>query len=179
MKRKVRIFSTLVSLCLVAVLMCVGIYAATTASVTGQGGYFIYNGIDAVAATVKVSGDLGMYDGAAVPAKTVKLDETAGQTGSVEFGTWEFANLTDSVVFYVEVTNDFQALDIKSTLAATVAVDDFTVTITGGTDGVGTITPGQFLVYTVIINCTATDKYQTVQDTLSFSLTLERVEAAG
>lgn len=124
MRRKVRIFSTIVSLALVLAVMCVGIWAASKRHVKSTG-TLTFNPTD-VNATVAFA-DAGGTKQVNFGQESYSFDETTtAESHSVTFTFAEANKTTDTWVFTVTVTNTFAAgsdITIDSKLTATVSAE--------------------------------------------------------
>ena len=124
MRRKVRIFSTIVSLALVLAVMCVGIWAASSVTLSSTG-TLTFNPTD-VNATVAFA-DAGGTKQVNFGQESYSFDETTtAESHSVTFTFTEANKTTDTWVFTVTVTNTFAAgsdITIDSKLTATVSAE--------------------------------------------------------
>ena len=57
MKRRIRIITTAVSICLVFAVMCIGIYAAKQVTINGEGGTLSFNADNVLATVTLKQGD--------------------------------------------------------------------------------------------------------------------------
>lgn len=108
MRRKVRIFSTIVSLALVLAVMCVGIWAASSVTLSSTGTLtFNPTDVNATVAFADASGTKQVSFG----QSSYSFDETTtAESHSVTFTFAEANKTTDTWVFTVTVTNTFAAL---------------------------------------------------------------------
>ena len=198
MRRKVRIVSTFISLALVLAVMCVGIWAATTAGIEGTGGVLNFNPTDVNAtvtftdkSTDSTASDVAdrkavTFGAPAAANATITFDESiddaendaAEQSIAITFAA---ANRTsDKWVFEVKVKNDFagsaaSGIKIDSTLSATVPANSkFSVAVTGVTNPAEAqeIAAQAEITYTITITINDKATVENFNDTLTFSLLL-------
>ena len=183
MRRKVRIFSTIVSLALVLAVMCVGIWAASSVTLSSMDGVLTFNPTD-VNATVAFADADG--------TKTVSFGQesysfnetTTAESHSVTFTFAEANRKTDTWVFTVTVTNTFAAdsnITIDSKLTATVSEQsNFKVEITVGEEAAQAtevVTQGTPVVYTITVSVKDSAPAKAFTDSLNFSLNLTQTQA--
>lgn len=182
MRRKFRLFSTLTAMALVLVVLCVGIWAATSAKITSSGGSLTVNVSDQLLATVEFNfGTDGIVD-----EREPKFEYTAEsglESETVTLPNYTFTADDKDVSFEVKVTNDY--LD-GSTLTGEITSNvgegaPFEVSITSEES----LSNNSFTVpaYTESnkgsITFTVTVKYtgkfaEAVNETLNFTLTLSK-----
>ena len=183
MKRRIRIITTAVSICLVFAVMCIGIYAATQVSLKGQNGTLSFNS-EHVQATVLVKNTEGkLLDVPDETGKPYTYNQSEAADNTVTITGHNFTTVNETVSFTVAVTNDFAegASNIKSVFTASVAGENgFEVDITAVDDAEGsynaegnTIAPAKTLTYTVTVTYTGAENVS-ANDTFSFSLTLTK-----
>lgn len=184
MKRRIRIITTAVSICLVFAVMCIGIYAAAQVSLTGQGGTLSFNS-EHVQATVVVKNTEGKL--LSVPdetGETYTYNQSGKADNTVTITGHSFTAVNETVSFTVAVTNGFAegtSSNIKSVFTASVkGTNGFKVDITAADDAEGsynaegnTIAPAKTLTYTVTVTYTGAENVS-ANDTFSFSLTLTK-----
>lgn len=191
MRKKVRIFSTLVSLALVLAVMCVGIWAASKAEI-GSTATLNFNPTD-VNATVTFADGNGdktvsffSDDQKQNALTTLSYDENDTDDVNDTF-YMEFAPLnrtSQTWIFTVTVTNDFaegSSITIDSKLSATVSENsNFSVDIKVGDQTAETtevVSVGTPLVYTITISVKDGAPISTFSDNLTFSLELTQTAA--
>ena len=129
MRRKFRLFSTLTAMALVLVVLCVGIWAATSASITSSGGSLTVETTDDVLATVVFNFD----NQHSSSNKTITFDtsNTNPASETIALPNYEFTATTKSYSFSIEVTNDFTdgSSVLYGDLTVSVTKSDFEVTI--------------------------------------------------
>lgn len=125
MRRKFRIFSTLTAMVLVLIVMCVGIWAATQASVTSTGGNLTFTAGSDVFATVDVD--------ASGPGTSTTLDEHFTFSGSetnaeaaetVTLPDFTFSSENQTYTFTIVVTNTYSGSDETYNLNASLQLDE-------------------------------------------------------
>lgn len=181
MKRKIRIISTAVFLCLVLAIMSVGIYAASSIAIIGNGNLY-FKATD-VLASVSVVG---------TNSKNFVADQSFeieyGDDGSqrtVTFGEYTFTDTNDSISFDISVTNNFDEtsnIKIMSTLTASVTDEtNFKVEITKGAEGIDSAAGTEVsagadnsVTYTVTITYIGAVDIEN-SATFNFNLSLERI----
>ena len=123
MRKKFRIFSTLTAMVLVVIVMCVGIWAASQATITGSDGSLTVNHSSNVFATVTVN--FGDAFGADNPqnVQTFEFDATTTDSDSktISLPHYVFESGKSSVSFVVTVKND--STNGSSNLAANLSVN--------------------------------------------------------
>lgn len=178
MKRRIRIITTAVSICLVFAVMCIGIYAATQVTINGTGGKLSFNADNVLATVTLKQGDFSESD------QKVSIEEGYEGPGSFTFKDVTFATTQEEKTFQVVVKNDFAEgsnIKISSKLTASVSDGNFEVTINNGTDDIASATAqevsvGTDLTYTVTVKFVgAADKI--ASGTLTFSLELTKAQA--
>lgn len=147
MRRKFRLFSTLTAMALVLVVLCVGIWAATAAKITGNDGKLSVTATTDILATVKFDfGDSG--------SQTIKFDTNdeddesqAYATKTVNLPSYTYAETDEdkSKSFTVIITNDYT--DNSTTLTGDLSVtladkENFSCEITGDGYNDGALTIG-------------------------------------
>lgn len=183
MKRRIRIITTAVSICLVFAVMCIGIYAATQVTLTGQGGTLSFNS-EHVQATVVVKNTKGkLLNVTDETGTTYTYNQNGSAANTVTITGHTFTEVNETVSFTVAVTNGFAegASNIKSVFTASVkGTNGFKVDITAADDAEGsynaegnTIAPAKTLTYTVTVTYTGAENVS-ANDTFSFSLTLTK-----
>ena len=169
MRRKVRIFSTIVSLALVLAVMCVGIWAASSVTLES---------------TIQLT-----FNPTDVNATVAFAD--AGGTKQVNFGqeSYSFDETTTaeshSVTFtFAEANNTFAAgsdITIDSKLTATVSAEsNFEVEIKVGEEAAQAtevVTQGTPVVYTITVSVKDSAPAKAFTDSLNFSLNLTQTQA--
>lgn len=179
MRRKFRIFSTLTAMALVLVVLCVGIWAATTANIISTGGSLTVNVSDQLLATVEF--DFG-DDGDVSDRKPV-FNYTAEQgptSETVTLPNYEFTATDKEVSFRVKITNDY--LDdstLSGTITSTVEEEaPFNVVITPSEsllEGAFTVpaynTEKGSITFTITVSYTGSFA-EAAYNNLSFALTL-------
>ncbi len=181
MRRKVRIFSTIVSLALVLAVMCVGIWAASSVTLSSTG-TLTFNPTD-VNATVAFA-DAGGTKQVNFGQESYSFDETTtAESHSVTFTFAEANKTTDTWVFTVTVTNTFAAgsdITIDSKLTATVSAEsNFEVKIkVGEKDAQATevVMQGTPVVYTITVSVKDSAPAKAFTDNLTFSLNLTQTQ---
>lgn len=182
MRRKVRIFSTIVSLALVLAVMCVGIWAASNVTLSSTS-TLTFNPTD-VNAKVAFANKNGTKT-VTFSEESYTFDETTeNENHSVTFTFAEANKTTDTWVFTVTVTNTFadgSDIKINSTLTATVSAEsNFEVEIKVGEETAQTtevVTQGTPVVYTITVSVKDTAPAKTFTDSLTFSLNLTQATA--
>ena len=191
MRRKVRIFSTIVSLALVLAVMCVGIWAASSVTLSSTG-TLTFNPTD-VNATVAFA-DAGGTKQVNFGQESYSFDETTtAESHSVTFTFAEANKTTDTRVFTVTgmstastvtVTNTFAAgsdITIDSKLTATVSAEsNFEVEIKVGEEAAQAtevVTQGTPVVYTITVSVKDSAPAKAFTDSLNFSLNLTQTQA--
>lgn len=191
MRKKVRIFSTLVSLALVLAVMCVGIWAASKAEIDSTA-TLSFNPTD-VNATVAFADGNGNKtvsffsdDQKQNALTTLSYDENDTDDVNDTF-YMEFAPLnrtSQTWIFTVTVTNDFaegSSITIDSKLSAKVSENsNFSVDIKAGDQTAKTtevVSVGTPLVYTITISVKDGAPISTFSDSLMFSLELTQTAA--
>lgn len=180
MKRRIRIITTAVSICLVFAVMCIGIYAATQVTINGTGGNLSFNADNVLATVTLKQGDFSDEE------QKVEIIESGFKTEKDEFTfkSVTFGQTEETKTFQVVVKNDFAEgsnIKISSKLAASVSDGNFEVTINNGTDDIASATAqevsvGTDLTYTVTVKFVgAADKI--ASGTLTFSLELTKAQA--
>lgn len=178
MKRRIRIITTAVSICLVFAVMCIGIYAAKQVTINGEGGTLSFNADNVLATVTLKQGDFSDEE------QKVEIGEEHAGTGSFTFKDVTFATTQEEKTFQVVVKNDFAEgsnIKISSKLTASVSDGNFEVTINNGTDDIASATAqevsvGTDLTYTVTVKFVgAADKI--ASGTLTFSLELTKAQA--
>ena len=188
MKKKVRIISTVVSLCLVVATMCVGIWAATRATLSSTTSTLTFNA-DNVLATVTLTKGAGMAsDENFANNGTYTIEEGAAASTTVSIPNMTFATAGSSKTFTVTVHNGFAEnsnITIDSLLTVTTAGTDaakFTVGITddgtnaesNNAEATEVVAVGTDLIYTVTITYDENGADNTASATLNFTLVLEK-----
>ena len=175
MKRRIRIITTAVSICLVFAVMCIGIYAAAQVTINGTGGNLSFNADNVLATVTLKQGDFSESD------QKVSIEEGYEGPGSFAFNNVTFATTQEEKTFQVVVKNDFAEgsnIKISSKLTASVSGEDFKVTINNGTDDIASATAqevsvGTDLTYTVTVKFVGAAG-KTASGTLTFSLELTK-----
>ena len=182
MRRKVRIFSTIVSLALVLAVMCVGIWAASNVTLSSTG-TLVFNPTD-VNATVAFA-NAGGTKTVSFGQASYSFDETTeNESHSVAFTFAEANKTTDTWIFTVTVTNDFAAdsnITIDSKLTATVSAEsNFEVEIKvgeGTAQATEVVAQGTPVVYTITVSVKDIAPAKAFTDNLTFSLNLTQTQA--
>lgn len=183
MRRKVRIFSTIVSLALVLAVMCVGIWAASSVTLSSTDGVLTFNPTD-VNATVAFA-DADGTKTVSFGQESYSFNETTeNEDHSVTFTFAEANRKTDTWVFTVTVTNTFAAdsnITIDSKLTATVSAEsNFEVEIKVGEEAAQAtevVTQGTPVVYTITVSVKDSAPAKAFTDSLNFSLNLTQTQA--
>lgn len=182
MRRKVRIFSTIVSLALVLAVMCVGIWAASNVTLESTAQLtFNPTDVNAKVAFANAGGTKTVSFG----QQSYSFDETTTtKSHSVTFTFAEANKTTDTWIFTVTVTNTFAAdsnIEINSTLTATVSEQsNFKVEIkVEGNDANPTevVTASTPVVYTITVSINNDAPAKAFTDNLDFSLNLTQKQA--
>lgn len=191
MRKKVRIFSTLVSLALVLAVMCVGIWAASKAEI-GSTATLSFNPTDVNATVAFADGNsdktVSFFSDAQKQNALTTLSYDENNTDDVNDTFYmEFAPLnrtSQTWVFTVTVTNDFatgSSITIDSKLSATVSENSsFSVDIKVGdqtAEATEVVSVGTPLVYTITISVKDDAPISSFSDTLTFSLELTQTAA--
>ena len=189
MKRRIRIITTAVSICLVFAVMCIGIYAAAQVTINGTGGTLSFNADNVLATVTLKQGDFSESD------QKVSIEEGYEGTGAFTFKDVTFATTQEEKTFQVVVKNDFAAgsnIKISSKLTASVSGENFKVTTekgikTRGEEITGSaqvssgeavdVSVGENVIYTVTVKFVG-EANNTASDTLKFSLELTKAQAA-
>ena len=125
MRRKFRIFSTLTAMVLVLIVMCVGIWAATQASVTSTGGNLTFTAGSDVFATVDLD--------ASGAGTSTTLDKTFTFSGSetnsdaaetVTLPDFTFSSENQTYTFTIAVTNTYSGSDETYNLNASLQLTE-------------------------------------------------------
>lgn len=187
MRRKVRIFSTIVSLALVLAVMCVGIWAASSVTLSSTDGVLTFNPTD-VNATVAFA-DADGTKTVSFGQESYSFNETTeNEDHSVTFTFAEANRKTDTWVFTVTVTNTFAAdsnITIDSKLTATVSEQsNFKVEITVGEENTPAketevVTTSASVVYTITVSINNDAPAKAFTDNLTFSLKLTQTTASA
>ena len=181
MRRKVRIFSTIVSLALVLAVMCVGVWAASNVTLSSTGTLtFKPTDVNATVAFANACGTKQVSFG----QESYSFDETTTtESHSVTFTFAEANKTTDTWVFTVTVTNTFAAgsdITIDSKLTATVSAEsNFEVKIkVGEKDAQATevVMQGTPVVYTITVSVKDSAPAKAFTDNLTFSLNLTQTQ---
>lgn len=183
MKRRIRIITTAVSICLVFAVMCIGIYAATQVSLKGQNGTLSFNS-EHVQATVLVKNTKGkLLNVTDETGTTYTYNQSGAADNTVTITGHTFTEVNETVSFTVAVTNNFAegTSTIKSVFTASVEGEngfDVDITAAGGVEDSyneegNTIAPAKTLTYTVTVTYTGAETVS-ANDTFSFSLTLTK-----
>ena len=85
MKRRIRIITTAVSICLVFAVMCIGIYAAAQVTINSTGGNLSFNADNVLATVTLKQGDFSESD------QKVSIEEGYEELGSFAFNNVTFA----------------------------------------------------------------------------------------
>lgn len=130
MRRKFRLFSTLTAMALVLVVLCVGIWAATSANITSSGGSLTVGTTDDVLATVVFNFD-DQHSGSNKEITFDTSDTTSPASETIALPNYEFTATTKSYSFSIVVTNDFTdgSSVLDGDLTVSVTESDFEVTI--------------------------------------------------
>ena len=189
MKRRIRIITTAVSICLVFAVMCIGIYAAAQVTINSTGGNLSFNADNVLATVTLKQGDFSESD------QKVSIEEGYEELGSFAFNNVTFATTQEEKTFQVVVKNDFAEgsnIKISSKLTASVSGEDFKVTIEKGIKTTGEeitgsaqvssgeavdVSVGENVIYTVTVKFVG-EANNTASDTLKFSLELTKAQAA-
>ena len=178
MKRKIRILSTVATMALVAAVMCVGIYAATTVNITGSSSItFTANDVYADV-TIAQSGAGTVY------TNSFGKDQAPGEamTDTVTFQTFAIDPTTRQATVTITVKNNFDADTTAITATVTAeakkdgsAYDGVTIDVSGEA-GVTTVAAAGTETITVTIGLTDDAVKNGVEEgvTFEFSLSLER-----
>lgn len=172
MTLKAKLFSTIAAFCLVAVLMIVGVFAASSVSVN-MSGKISFTANDVVAI---ISGTVtGTKDDSTAQAALTNIKFTGSEAEDDSENVkswngleWSFADKTSGsttgIVFVITVHNDHTENNITSTLTigdleTTLAAQNVTVTVaTSGTDSEGSATAAQTIAKGAEITYTFTFK---------------------
>lgn len=129
MRKKFRIFATLTSMVLVLIVMSVGIWAATQATVTSTGGSLTFTAGSEVYATVELD---KVYDGTfSSDGSSVEFNATSSDTGELALENYNF-NEANEYIFALKITNnnpDSVVLNVALTLNETDENNKFDVEI--------------------------------------------------
>ncbi len=180
MKRNIRIASTITTMLLVVAIMCVGIFAATQISVTGNG-TLTFSAQDVYATVTVDNQEAGEGVTEGVRTWTFDKDTAPGEsaTESLTFSPISVDPTTRTATVKVTVKNDFSAdsgIGISAALSVT-SNDTELVTVSGAETA--TVAQGATKEFTVTF--TLTDKAVEAGlgegVTFAFSLTLTRAAA--
>ena len=136
MRRKFRIFSTLTAMALVLVVLCVGIWAATAAKITGTDGQLSVTATTDILATIDFV--FGESDKQAIIFDTNDEDDASQNyaTKTVNLPSYTYAETDEnkSKSFTIIITNDYT--DDSTALAGTLDINlvdktNFSVNVTG------------------------------------------------
>lgn len=183
MRKKFRIFSTLTAMVLVVIVMCVGIWAASQATITGSGS-LSFTGASDVKATVTISSkDGSIIDGS--QSREFKFDgsessSTSNQTFS--FGQLVFSSGKKSYSFTITIQNDFTnkvANKLSSKLVITGVTEPFTVTVDPTDYKDEKEVSSSVLTYTVTISYSGDYEESASANDLSVMLTLTKASPAA
>lgn len=181
MRRKFRIFSTLTAMALVLVVLCVGIWAATTANITSTGGSLTVNVSDQLLATVEF--DFGADGQVSERQPIFKYTAEQGPNSeTVTLPNYEFTAIDKDVSFKVKITNDYlDGSTLSGTIESTVEEEaPFNVVITPSESlSSGSFTVPAYsgdkgsIIFTVTISYTGSFA-EAANNNLSFELTLSK-----
>ena len=195
MKKKVKLFASIASLCLAVALMAFGVYAATsvTYKVTGT---VTFESQVAVTWTGKIEGGMTL-PGTKTDTYQVTADGTGGQgddtwaIGEAQFGP---ATAERTITYTFECHNDgSEPVHVTATLTELFGDDNLTVVVKQGDKGASSVVPGASTgssltattiavggTYECIITVTLDDPTITVSsgNSLSLSFLVEKGAAA-
>ena len=168
--KKVKLFTTIASLCLAVALMAFGVYAATQVdiSITGNVSFSAAANVKATVTLSDTAENVATGYTAVVNKELYKTGEDANEiknTGSHDFGDMVFtATSTNASIVYsytVTIKNDAAATDEYKVLNVVVTeslndeaqlnVDGYTVAISGELANGGTVAQGASATYTVTL----------------------------
>ena len=183
MRKKFRIFSTLTAMVLVVIVMCVGIWAASQATITGSGS-LSFTGASDVKATVTISSQDGssIIDGS--QSKEFKFDgsESSPSNQEFSFGQLVFSSGKKSYSFTITIQNDFTdkvANKLSSKLEITGVTEPFTVTVDPADYTAEKEVSSSDLTYTVTITYSGNYEESASANDLSVMLTLTKASPAA
>ena len=106
MRKKFRIFSTITAMVLVVLVMCVGIWAATQATVSSTGGDLTFNVSDSDI-YAKVSYDSNASSGEFTEEKSVTIAPSANGNPiySIELNPYVFTSENHTYIFAIKIEN--------------------------------------------------------------------------
>lgn len=177
MRKKFRIFSTLTAMVLVVIVMCVGIWAATRAEVTGSGSLSFTGGSDVKATVTIYSSDGIIGDQETQTFKFDGSESSSTSTKSFEFGQLVFSSSKQSYSFTITVQNDFTDKDankLSSQLQITGVEEPFTVKVDPTDYTAEKEVSSSNLTYTVTISYSG-DYEESASAGFSVSLNLSKV----
>lgn len=136
MRRKFRLFSTLTAMALVLVVLCVGIWAATAAKITGNDGKLSVTATNDILATVTFNFGSGNRQTITFDTNDEDDESQAYATKTVNLPSYTYAETDDgkSKSFNITITNDYT--DNLTTLTGDLSVtltdeENFSCEITG------------------------------------------------
>lgn len=183
MRKKFRIFSTLTAMVLVVIVMCVGIWAASQATITGFGS-LSFTGASDVKATVTISSQDGsIIDGS--QSREFKFDGSESSSPSNQtfsFGQLVFSSGKKSYSFTITIQNDFTdkvANKLSSKLEITGVTEPFTVTVDPTDYTAEKEVSSSELTYTVTISYSGDYEESASANGLSVMLTLTKASPAA
>ncbi len=180
MRKKFRIFSTLTAMVLVVIVMCVGIWAASQATITGSGSLTFTGGSD-VKAKITISSDDAIIDG----SKSKVFDFYGSESNSDNEQSFGFGNLSfsadkQSYAFTITIHNTFNDPNtdkLASSLEITGIASPFNVTVNPEDYTTDKEVASEDLIYTVTISYDG-EYEETASATFSVSLNLSKVSPA-
>ena len=183
MRRKFRIFSTLTAMALVLVVLCVGIWAATAAKITGTNGQLSVTATTDILATIEFN--FGESDKQTIIFDTSVEDDASQNyaTKTVNLPSYTYAETDENKTksFTITVRNDYT--DDLTALDGTLVVNlvdktNFSVVVTGVgyNSGVLTIDPsneGAKSSITLTVTITYNGNYGAAINNSGFSLEMD------
>ncbi len=131
MRKKFRIFATLTSMVLVLIVMSVGIWAASQATVTSEGGMLTFTAGSEVYATVELDQDYTDSSFVADDSAEFGATDLAKDSDTLTLANYNF-NKKDEYIFVLKITNnnpDSVALNVVLTLNEEDSSDKFNVAV--------------------------------------------------
>lgn len=183
MRKKFRIFSTLTAMVLVVIVMCVGIWAASQATITGSGS-LSFTGASDVKATVTISSQDGSTIIGGQETQTFKFDGSESSSPSnktFSFGQLVFSSGKKSYSFTITIKNDFTdkvANKLSSKLEIEGVTEQFKVTVDPTDYEAEKEVSSSDLTYTVTISYSGDYEESASANDFSVMLTLTKASPA-
>lgn len=183
MRRKFRIFSTLTAMALVLVVLCVGIWAATAAKITGTDGQLSVTATTDILATIEFN--FGESDKQIIIFDTNDEDDASQYyaTKTVNLPSYTYAETDEnkSKSFTITITNDYT--DDLTALDGTLVINlvdktNFSVNVTGvgynsGVLAIGASNEGAKSSITLTVTITYNGNYGAAINNSGFSLEMD------